>query len=119
MYRVGQMQAARPTAALFADSLEIQEELAPQVGLEPTTLRLTAGCSTIELLRNGRGTRNLLRMAYSREAPPGGQALPGSFPAPAGSGRQVGRPTCPAGPTRNVYSKTCRRASSRDRNLRS
>ncbi len=25
--------------------------LAPQVGLEPTTLRLTAGCSTIELLR--------------------------------------------------------------------
>ena len=27
--------------------------LAPQVGLEPTTLRLTAGCSTIELLGNG------------------------------------------------------------------
>ena len=25
--------------------------LAPQVGLEPTTLRLTAGCSAIELLR--------------------------------------------------------------------
>jgi hypothetical protein len=29
--------------------------LAPQVGLEPTTLRLTAGCSAIELLRSGRG----------------------------------------------------------------
>jgi hypothetical protein len=28
--------------------------LAPQVGFEPTTLRLTAGCSTIELLRNTR-----------------------------------------------------------------
>jgi hypothetical protein len=29
--------------------------MAPQVGLEPTTLRLTAECSTIELLRsNGR-----------------------------------------------------------------
>src|SRR5436309_8846112 len=27
--------------------------MAAQVGLEPTTLRLTAGCSTIELLRNG------------------------------------------------------------------
>ena len=27
-------------------------EVAPQVGLEPTTLRLTAECSTIELLRN-------------------------------------------------------------------
>ena len=28
------------------------ERLAPQVGLEPTTLRLTAGCSAIELLRS-------------------------------------------------------------------
>jgi hypothetical protein len=28
------------------------EYLAPQVGLEPTTLRLTAECSAIELLRN-------------------------------------------------------------------
>ncbi len=28
-------------------------ELAPQVGFEPTTLRLTAGCSTLELLRIG------------------------------------------------------------------
>jgi hypothetical protein len=27
-------------------------EKAPQVGLEPTTLRLTAGCSAIELLRS-------------------------------------------------------------------
>ena len=26
--------------------------MAPQVGLEPTTLRLTAECSTAELLRN-------------------------------------------------------------------
>jgi hypothetical protein len=26
--------------------------LAPQAGFEPATLRLTAGCSTIELLRN-------------------------------------------------------------------
>ncbi len=28
------------------------EEVAPQVGFEPTTRRLTAGCSTTELLRN-------------------------------------------------------------------
>ena len=27
-------------------------KLAPEVGFEPTTLRLTAGCSTVELLRN-------------------------------------------------------------------
>ncbi len=31
--------------------------LAPQVGLEPTTLRLTAECSTIELLRSKLGRR--------------------------------------------------------------
>jgi hypothetical protein len=30
------------------------KRLAPQVGLEPTTLRLTAGCSAIELLRSRR-----------------------------------------------------------------
>ena len=34
--------------------------LAPQVGLEPTTLRLTAECSTIELLRSNTGGRSLL-----------------------------------------------------------
>src|SRR5271168_5612052 len=33
--------------------LETQgQEMAPQVGFEPTTLRLTAGCSAIELLRS-------------------------------------------------------------------
>jgi hypothetical protein len=31
---------------------ENRHEKAPQVGLEPTTLRLTAGCSAIELLRS-------------------------------------------------------------------
>ena len=30
----------------------VGQEMAPQVGLEPTTLRLTAGCSAIELLRS-------------------------------------------------------------------
>ena len=30
----------------------VQKRMAPQVGLEPTTLRLTAGCSAIELLRS-------------------------------------------------------------------
>jgi hypothetical protein len=29
-----------------------EDNLAPQVGLEPTTLRLTAECSAIELLRS-------------------------------------------------------------------
>jgi hypothetical protein len=36
--------------------LKRSKKKAPQVGLEPTTLRLTAGCSAIELLRsNGTG----------------------------------------------------------------
>ncbi len=33
-------------------------KLAPQVGLEPTTLRLTAECSTIELLRSNGATHD-------------------------------------------------------------
>jgi hypothetical protein len=38
-------------------SVNWSKELAPQVGLEPTTLRLTAGCSAIELLRSGQTSR--------------------------------------------------------------
>src|ERR1700758_1893028 len=37
--------------------------MAPQVGLEPTTLRLTAGCSAIELLRSVVGPREKARRA--------------------------------------------------------
>jgi hypothetical protein len=33
--------------------------MAPEVGLEPTTTRLTAACSTIELLWNPKRRRNL------------------------------------------------------------
>ena len=45
-----------------------EREVAPQVGLEPTTLRLTAECSTIELLRiGGRGKeREASRRAATR-----------------------------------------------------
>ncbi len=39
-----------------------QKRMAPQVGLEPTTLRLTAGCSAIELLRTV-GCRNFKYLA--------------------------------------------------------
>ena len=34
--------------------------MAPEEGLEPSTTRLTAACSTIELLWNPKWTRNLL-----------------------------------------------------------
>ena len=36
-------------------ALKLLKRLAPQVGLEPTTLRLTAECSAIELLRSVMG----------------------------------------------------------------
>src|SRR6185503_10923281 len=62
--------------------------LAPQVGFEPTTLRLTAGCSTLELLRTGRplGARGDYRQA------PGGRStwargLPVEWPAGGRRGR--------------------------------
>jgi hypothetical protein len=41
--------AANLAASHLIDSVLV---LAPQVGLEPTTLRLTAECSAIELLRS-------------------------------------------------------------------
>jgi hypothetical protein len=36
----------------FGGICKCLKRMAPQVGLEPTTLRLTAGCSAIELLRS-------------------------------------------------------------------
>ena len=39
--------------------------MAPEVGLEPTTLRLTAECSAIELLRSMHETQRELRCASS------------------------------------------------------
>jgi hypothetical protein len=53
------------TVGLFAAALENSPlrttvlKLAPKVGLEPTTHRLTADCSTIELLWMPKWTRNL------------------------------------------------------------
>ena len=41
--------------------------LAPQVGLEPTTLRLTAECSTIELLRSNVWRADLITTNRDRE----------------------------------------------------
>ena len=46
--------------------------LAPQVGLEPTTLRLTAECSAIELLRSVRAAE----IPYPNYHPPGSTSKP-------------------------------------------
>ena len=43
--------------------------MAPQVGLEPTTLRLTAECSAIELLRNIESGSDLLSRAVTSQVP--------------------------------------------------
>ena len=43
--------------------------MAPQVGLEPTTLRLTAECSAIELLRNMGSGGDLLSRAVTSQVP--------------------------------------------------
>jgi hypothetical protein len=51
--RFGTIASGLFFSRLAADSSN-RVELAPQVGFEPTTLRLTAGCSTAELLRNRR-----------------------------------------------------------------
>ena len=51
--------------------------LAPQVGLEPTTLRLTAECSAIELLRNILKRRNNLLFKWN----PAATFSPGPLPA--------------------------------------
>ena len=48
--RSGRQEKIRTHSDLEMSSDELF--LAPQVGLEPTTLRLTAECSAIELLRN-------------------------------------------------------------------
>src|SRR5215831_21230827 len=40
---------SRPSADLNSFRMK---EMAPQAGFEPATLRLTAGCSAVELLRN-------------------------------------------------------------------
>ena len=45
--------------AVFIDEQGFLHEKTPQVGLEPTAYRLTAGCSAIELLRNNSTVFNL------------------------------------------------------------
>src|SRR5712692_10543037 len=50
------------------NSLLRERRLAPRVGFEPTTLRLTAGRSTIELPRNGAAkSRNLILLAVCKQ----------------------------------------------------
>src|ERR1700719_3721322 len=38
-------------------AVNVRKEMAPQVGFEPTTLRLTAECSAIEVMRSVGGAR--------------------------------------------------------------
>ena len=47
-----QFHGQRTENRLASSIFKSNKNMAPQVGLEPTTLRLTAGCSAIELLRS-------------------------------------------------------------------
>ena len=53
--------------------------LAPQVGLEPTTLRLTAECSAIELLRKMESGSDLLSRAVTSQVPSAHKGLTSVF----------------------------------------
>jgi hypothetical protein len=75
----GWIQRANPPVLEYAKSrqslrpqvIEVVEDLAPQAGFEPATLRLTAGCSTVELLRNtGRTDRFGPNLNSSESATP-------------------------------------------------
>ena len=65
---------------------------APQVGLEPTTLRLTAECSAIELLRNMESGSDLLSRAVSSQVPSALKGLTSVF--------GMGTGVTPTGPCR-------------------
>src|SRR5207249_7639083 len=49
---IGPLMRSRSFAKLSRFCPDPIGKMAPQAGLEPATLRLTAGCSAIELLRN-------------------------------------------------------------------
>src|SRR5688572_13203692 len=50
--RRGQCHSRRKGSTFYARKLLTLSDLAPRAGFEPATLRLTAGCSTVELPRN-------------------------------------------------------------------
>ena len=56
--------------------------LAPQVGLEPTTLRLTAECSAIELLRSDQAGNFVTVIDFTANSMPGvkSEFVPYEFP---------------------------------------
>src|SRR5262245_13312072 len=62
--REGKYKSGR--SAGTARLMFLLEILAPQVGLEPTTLRLTAECSAIELLRNSRALHSVSGLCRAR-----------------------------------------------------
>ena len=66
--------------------------VAPQVGLEPTTLRLTAECSTIELLRIGGRDKERVSPRGAASPPWVADRKAPSGSRQAGAGGRPGRP---------------------------
>ena len=78
-------RASKARACLAVARPKGERRLAPQPGLEPGTLRLTAGCSTIELLRNRQReplVRGTLSVTDGRRAAQAPLSLRRSTPAP-------------------------------------
>src|SRR5256885_16352462 len=78
-------------------------KLAPRVGFEPTTLRLTAGCSAVELPRNepARGARRDIRSKQGRRI------------YQAGTGHAKRRLEAPRAPRPPSVAGTCRPSATR------
>ena len=70
-----------------------RRRMAPQPGLEPGTLRLTAGCSTIELLRNKGRENRVWKNPQCNGSPRGGASTrTGTCDAGAGTGARPAAP---------------------------
>ena len=75
-----------------------RSDVAPQVRLELTTLRLTAECSAIELLRNMESGNDLLSQAVSHQVPSAQKGLTTVF------GMRTGGSPSPSSPEIVCYS---------------
>ena len=65
--RVRVIRAPAPKAKRSINLLKYKENLAPEAGIEPATIRLTVECSTAELL--GNKALRLSRWGYNKASP--------------------------------------------------
>ena len=86
-------------AITFYRKCKCLKSLAPRVGFEPTTLRLTAECSTIELPRN-----DLAQALSLEQTPPSAVNFDGFFPPAEPCDCLTRKRSCEAGWSAGFYS---------------